>query len=175
MVRMGELATSTAPGDVLVSIGLGSCIGVALVDARRPIAGLAHVMLPSADAPRGPVAKFANFAVPRLAEELRELGASRLHAVVVGGAQMFSFSGEGGGNIGARNDAAVRAELRKIGVPVRGEATGGTCGRTIRVHVDGPRVTMREVAGVEQQLYGRETGTTPLAPAHLGTEREVVE
>ena len=33
MVRMGELAASPAPGDVLVSLGLGSCIGLAL---RRP-------------------------------------------------------------------------------------------------------------------------------------------
>ena len=32
MVRMGELAVSSTPGDVLVSIGLGSCIGLALVD-----------------------------------------------------------------------------------------------------------------------------------------------
>ena len=47
-VRMGELAVSSAPGEVLLSIGLGSCIGLALVDQRRGIAGLAHVMLPEA-------------------------------------------------------------------------------------------------------------------------------
>ncbi len=29
MVRMGELAVSAAAGDVLVSLGLGSCIGLA--------------------------------------------------------------------------------------------------------------------------------------------------
>ena len=32
MVRMGELAASAVAGDVLVSLGLGSCIGLALVD-----------------------------------------------------------------------------------------------------------------------------------------------
>ena len=35
-----------------VSIGLGSCIGLALVDQRRGVAGLAHVMLPEANAAR---------------------------------------------------------------------------------------------------------------------------
>lgn len=155
MVRMGELQTSASPGDVLVSIGLGSCIGLALVDARRSIAGLAHVMLPGSDEALGPRAKFANFAVPALVDEVKRLGAVRPQAVLVGGAQMFSFSGEGGGNIGARNEEAVRDALKAHGIPVRAAATGGRRGRTIRVHVDGARVTVREVAGTEQVLYGR--------------------
>ena len=46
MVRMGELAASAVAGDVLVSLGLGSCIGLALVDRRHGVAGLAHVVLP---------------------------------------------------------------------------------------------------------------------------------
>ena len=47
MVRMGELAASAVAGDVLVSLGLGSCIGLALLDRRVGVAGLAHVVLPS--------------------------------------------------------------------------------------------------------------------------------
>ncbi|HEY8589905.1 MAG TPA: chemotaxis protein CheD [Naasia sp.] len=156
MVRMGELHTSASAGDVLVSIGLGSCIGLALVDARRPIVGLAHIMLPTADEQCGPKAKFANFAVPHLLAEVRRLGAVRPHAILAGGAQMFSFSGEGGGNIGARNEEAVRDALKAEGIPVRAAATGGRRGRTIRVHVDGTRVTVREVAGTEQLLYGKD-------------------
>jgi chemotaxis protein CheD len=53
-VRMGEIAVSSNPDDVLMSVGLGSCIGLALVDQRRGIAGLAHVMLPEALAGGGP-------------------------------------------------------------------------------------------------------------------------
>lgn len=155
MVRMGELATSAAAGDVLVTIGLGSCIGVALLDARRPIVGLAHVMLPAGGEAGGPVAKFADRGVPELVRAVKALGAVRLEAVLVGGAQMFSFSGEGGANIGARNDAAVRDQLGRLGIPVRASATGGRKGRTVRVHVEGVRVTVREVAGTEEELYGR--------------------
>jgi chemotaxis protein CheD len=155
MVRMGELATSASGGDVLVTIGLGSCIGVALVDARRPIVGLAHVMLPESTNTAGPIAKFADTGVPELARAVRAKGAARLEAVIAGGAQMFSFSGEGGANIGARNEAAVREGLGKLGIPVRAAATGGRKGRTLRVHVDNARVTVREVAGVEEELYTR--------------------
>jgi chemotaxis protein CheD len=156
MVRMGELATSNAPGDVLVSIGLGSCIGIALVDTHRPIVGLAHVMLPVTTTEEGPAAKFADRGVPNLIAQVRKLGARRLEAVIVGGAQMFSFGGDGASaNIGPRNEAAVREELVRAGIPIKAEATGGRRGRTIRVHVEGTRVTVREVAGTEQQLYGR--------------------
>ncbi|MEZ5120035.1 MAG: chemotaxis protein CheD [Solirubrobacterales bacterium] len=154
MVRMGELAVSATPGDVLVTIGLGSCIGVALLDARRPIVGLAHIMLP--DGPSaGPEAKFADPGVPLLANRVKALGAARLEAVIVGGAQMFSFSGEGGGNIGARNEAAVRDQLGRLSIPIRAASTGGNKGRTVRVHVDGVRVTVREVAAVEEEVYAR--------------------
>jgi chemotaxis protein CheD len=155
MVRMGELAASAAPGEILVSIGLGSCVGLALVDARRSVAGLAHVMLPHSTAPHGPEAKFADLAVGRLLERVTGLGAVRPEAVLVGGAQMFALNGTA--NIGSRNEAAVRAELERLRIPVRATATGGDKGRTVRVHVDGARVTVREVAGTEEHLYGRPT------------------
>ena len=64
MVRMGELAVSSAAGDVLVSLGLGSCIGLALVDRKMGIAGLAHVVLPdSAGQDDAGPGKFADRAV----------------------------------------------------------------------------------------------------------------
>ena len=47
MVRMGELAVSAEAGHTLISLGLGSCIGLALMDRRGGIAGLAHIVLPT--------------------------------------------------------------------------------------------------------------------------------
>jgi len=174
MVRMGEMATSASTDEVLVTIGLGSCVGVAIVDARRPIVGLAHVMLPETTATGGPIAKFADTGVPELARAVRAKGAQRLEAVIVGGAQMFSFGGDGGANIGARNEAAVRIELDKLGIPVRAAATGGSKGRTVRVHVDGNRVVVREVAGVEEQLYAVATRASVRATAPRITTTGVV-
>jgi len=89
MVRMGELAVSRTSGDVLVSIGLGSCIGLCLIDRRRQAVGLAHVMLPTGGPGETP-GKFAPSAVPALVEELGAVKTA-LEAVLVGGAQMFSF------------------------------------------------------------------------------------
>jgi chemotaxis protein CheD len=157
MVRMGELALSSTPGDVLVSIGLGSCIGLALLDARRGVAGLAHIMLPGDGGARqleGGPAKYAETAVPDLVEQLLDLGAVRgqLEAVLVGGAQMFAGGGSGL-DIGARNDEATRRLLAESRIPIRAAATGGTSGRTVRVHVSPAVVTAKEVGGREVPLF----------------------
>jgi chemotaxis protein CheD len=152
---MGELAVSRAAGEVLVSIGLGSCIGLALVDRTRSLAGLAHVMLPESDGASEQATpwKFADLAVPGLVERVVALGTtpSRLEAVVVGGARMFSFGGSSL-DIGSRNEEATLAELAKRRIRVVGKATAGNKGRTIRVHVDGGRVVYKEAGGVETEL-----------------------
>jgi chemotaxis protein CheD len=152
-VRMGEIAVSADPGDMLVSLGLGSCIGLALVDQRRGVAGLAHVMLPEAIAGGGPAGKFADLAVPALVEQTIALGASRpmLRAVLVGGAQMFSLGASGALDIGVRNDTAVRAMLAAQRIPVVAAETGGSQGRTIRV-VPGGVVLSKEAGGAEKTL-----------------------
>ncbi|MFL5883887.1 MAG: chemotaxis protein CheD [Thermoleophilaceae bacterium] len=161
MVRMGELAVSSTPGEVLASIGLGSCIGLALLDTRKGVAGLAHVMLPSkpSDADVMP-GKFAGTAVPALVESMVEVGSSglRLEAVLVGGAQMFSFGGAGAGklDVGARNEEATRAALAAARIPVRAAATAGAKGRTIKVSVEGPLVTVKEAGGAVEVLFGEE-------------------
>lgn len=155
MVRMGELAASKAPGEVLVSIGLGSCIGLALVDRARSVVGLAHVMLPEATGAVEAATrhKFADVAVPALLDRLTALGTTplRLEAVLVGGARMFAFGGSSL-DIGARNEEATLAQLKQRGIRVVASATSGTKGRTIRVHVDGGRVLCKEAGGTEATL-----------------------
>ncbi|HVV58534.1 MAG TPA: chemotaxis protein CheD [Gaiellaceae bacterium] len=154
---MGELAASRSAGDTLVAIGLGSCIGLALVDRARCVAGLAHVMLPeSSGAPDASArCKFADIAVPALIDKVVGLGAapSKLEAVLVGGARMFAFGGSSL-DIGARNEEATLAQLADRRIKVVASATAGTKGRTVRVHVDGCRVVSKEAGGVEELLFG---------------------
>ncbi len=155
-VRMGRLAASATAGDVLVTIGLGSCIGLVVADRRSGAAGLAHVMLPAAAGHRVDASthgKFADLAVPALVGELQRLGARPvgLQAALVGGAHMFSFA-ERQLDVGARNEAAVREGLAAARIPVRAAATGGGKGRTVKVHLDGMRVVVKEAAGAEQTL-----------------------
>jgi chemotaxis protein CheD len=155
VVRMGELAVSLTPEEELVSMGLGSCVGVAILDAESGVAGLAHVMLPEANAAYSAPAKFADRAVPALVAQAERLGArrARCEAVIVGGAQMFERAGIGGLDLGARNEEAVRAALGREQVPVRAAATGGSRGRTVRVQVVVPCVTVKEAGGEEIELW----------------------
>ena len=154
MVRMGELAVSRSQGDVLVALGLGSCIGVVLIDRAKSIAGLAHVMLPdSSSSPSAARLKFADHAVPELIRKVVALGSSPIHlqAFLVGGAKMFSFGGSSL-DVGARNEEATLAQLEKHRIRVAGKVTAGTTGRTVRVHVDGCRVFCKAAGGVEEEL-----------------------
>jgi len=157
MARMAEMVVSHSNGDVLVGLGLGSCIGLVLTaDPSLRIAALAHVVLPSsAEAPRGAAgapAKFADTAVPALVRELQSAGARGpgLFAVMVGGAQMFALGGSL--DIGARNDHAVRRALADARIPVRAAVTGGSVGRTVKVHVGLGSITYKEAGGREIEL-----------------------
>ena len=154
MVRMGELAASAVAGDVLVSLGLGSCIGLALIDRRLGVAGLAHVVLPASggNAPAQSW-KFADFAVPELIRRVVEEGGRKamLEAVLVGGASMFTVS-KSTLEVGQRNEVAVQDLLRDHRINVIATETGGSRGRTIRVHVGSHQVTVREAGGIESVL-----------------------
>ena len=62
------------------------------------------------------------------------------------------FSASTGMEIGARNEAAVRAALLQAGIPVTASATAGSVGRTVRVHVATGSVTVREAGSKEVGL-----------------------
>jgi chemotaxis protein CheD len=144
---MGEMVVSATPTDELVALGLGSCIGLVIVDRSAGVAGLAHIVLPESGDKLDQPGKFADTAVPELIGWMRRAGAvdRRFETVLVGGARMFEMSG-GGLDIGSRNEQAVRAALARERVPVRVAQTGGNQGRTVRIAVGEGLVTVR-VAG----------------------------
>jgi chemotaxis protein CheD len=153
-VRMGEMSVGTTPSDELVAIGLGSCIGLALVDRVARVAGLAHVVLPESQGAGGPAGKFADLAVPELIRQLLDAGArrERLEAVLVGGARMFALGN--GLDIGSRNEAAVREALKSARLPIRGAETGGNSGRTIKVAPAEGTVNVHQAGGKPVELLG---------------------
>lgn len=145
-VRMGEIAVA-AGGEELIALGLGSCIGLVLVDRANGVAGLAHIVLPESREGATERGKFADLAVPELIARMRRVGASemRLQAVLTGGAKMFDLGSEL--DIGARNEAAVRSALARARVGVSAAATGGNRGRTVKVTPSRGTVTVREAGG----------------------------
>lgn len=153
MARMGEYAVSRDPQGRLTALGLGSCIGLALVDLRTGVAGLAHIVLPNGTPlPDDPPVKYAASGVAFLIDQVIAVGGhrTRLQAVMVGGASMFSSSSAM--EVGLRNATAVRQELQRARIPVAAECTGGNRGRTLRVYVGDRRVTARVAGGVEEDL-----------------------
>lgn len=165
MVRMGELAASAGPGDVLVSLGLGSCIGLALLDRANHVAGLAHIMLPETNrAPEpGTPGKFADTGVPALLERVVGLGGrrGRLEAVLVGGAQMLGSSSRL--DVGARNREATLTSLKAHRIPVVAAETGGSKGRTIRVHIAEGTVTVKAAGAQVLPLWPKARSGTEAA------------
>jgi chemotaxis protein CheD len=158
MARMAEIAVSRYGGDVLVAPGLGSCIGIAVLDRASLAAGLAHVVLPESRAGAATPGRFADTAVPELLRQVTGLGAtaSHLHAVVVGGAQMFFAGARGALDIGRRNEQAVTAALAAAGIPITTTLTGGNAGRTMRVHIGTGLVTCKQAGSQEQTIAARD-------------------
>jgi chemotaxis protein CheD len=174
-VRMGKYAVSGARGDVLTSTALGSCIGLALIDRLRAVAGLAHIVLPACAAgrelPPEDEARYADQAVPILLDRVICLGGRhhRLEAVLVGGAAMFSIEARIGHDIGHRNEVATRDALDRAGIPVRAAETGGCKGRTVRVFVGSGAVTVKEAGG--QELYLLPPADGRAQPSGLAPDR----
>ena len=126
-IRMGEfrVARDGAPLRTL----LGSCIGLALYDRRRCVAGLAHIILPESRGVKERPGKFVDTAIPALIENVEDLcGESlRLSAKIAGGASMFPTSAKQ--SIGDLNVQACEQALRDAGIPILARHCGGTQGR----------------------------------------------
>jgi chemotaxis protein CheD len=149
-VRVAEAVVGQ--GDVLLStLGLGSCIAIALYDRQAQVAGLAHILLPSEALARDREnrAKFARTAVPLLLERMRAIGArdANIVAKLAGGASMFtSLLTQGGPPIGERNLIATRTALASYGIRVMGEDVGGGHGRSVYLHGADGRVEVKSMA-----------------------------
>ncbi len=75
-VKIADYAVKKEEG-MLITVGLGSCVGVALYDSFAKVAGLAHILLPDSalfKTPSNP-AKFADTAIPLLLEQMISVGA----------------------------------------------------------------------------------------------------
>ncbi len=135
-IGMAELIVINVPAK-LVTLGLGSCVGLVLYDSIAKVAGMVHIMLPDsrgANTAEKP-GKFADSAVPTLLDEMIKKGASksRIKAKLAGGAQMFNLPGVQTDflSVGARNVKETMDLLAKKSIPIVASDTGGNKGRTI--------------------------------------------
>ncbi len=134
-VGMADLKVCKSP-DALTTLGLGSCVGVAIRDPLLKIGGLAHVMLPDSKQIKNNtnIYKFADTGIEELVNQLLQLGASkqRLTAKIAGGAQMFAFQSKSDMvRIGEQNTEACIRKLKELNIPLLSQNTGENYGRTV--------------------------------------------
>lgn len=157
LVGMADIQTVKGPG-LFTCLGLGSCIGFCALDPTANVAGMVHIMLPEQfrDKPVDKPGKFADTGIAALIEAMEKLGASRSRLVcaMAGGAQVFKFGANVGSrlDIGARNSAAVEAQVKKLGLKVIGKDVGGNAGRTMTLDAATGEVKVRTVSQEEKLL-----------------------
>jgi chemotaxis protein CheD len=149
IVGMADLNVTKAPG-MLTTLGLGSCVGIALYDPGVKVAGLAHIMLPDSTKIQNNsnVAKFADTAMAKLIQDMTKLGANkpRLRAKIAGGAQMFALNAKNDEmRIGDRNVEATLKLLKQYGIPLTAYEVGANYGRTVELYADDGRFLIKTI------------------------------
>ncbi|GAA0368961.1 chemotaxis protein CheD [Alkalibacterium iburiense] len=147
-VGISDYKIAQAPNE-LVTIGLGSCVGIALYAPKSKVGALSHIMLPDSAtfSDTSNWAKFADLALPAIVKELKDkTNETALLAKIAGGASMFSFSQQASSlQIGRRNIEAVTTVLNSLGIPIISEHVGGQMGRSMFVDLQTFDVRIRMV------------------------------
>lgn len=155
-VGMADLNVCVSP-DSITTLGLGSCVGIAVRDPVTKIGGLAHIMLPDSASVRNNtnIPKFADTGIEELIKRVVAKGASRtrLVAKIAGGAQMFAFqSNNDMVRVGERNVEATKKKLAQLKIPILAEDTGKNYGRTVIFYPETGDFVIRAVGKAESVI-----------------------
>ncbi len=151
MIGIGEYFVGSSP---MMTIGLGSCIGLTIYDRDLRIGAMVHIMLPESSGRTDRPGKYADTAVPLLLSKLTERGSQRSSLVVkmAGGASMFEYFGNNL-NIGERNVERLRVILAQNRHRISAEEVGGKSGRTVSFYPgENGKVTVRSADGAAHEI-----------------------
>ncbi len=151
MIGIGEYFVGSSP---MMTIGLGSCIGLTIYDRDLRIGAMVHIMLPESSGRTDRPGKYADTAVPLLLSKLTERGSQRSSLVVkmAGGASMFEYFGNNL-NIGERNVERLRVILAQNRLRISAEEVGGKSGRTVSFYPgENGKVTVRSADGAAHEI-----------------------
>lgn len=150
-VTIGDYKIVKNP-DTLITIGLGSCIGIVVYDETAKIMGMAHILLPKSKdyiKSNNPL-KFADICIPKMVNEIKQNGGNqnRLRAKIAGGANMFNSLVN---NVGNKNIVEVERILNELKIPIVSKDVGGNRGRTLYAESETCMVYCRTV-GSERKI-----------------------
>jgi len=156
-VMMAEYKIMKAPARMM-TMALGSCLGIVLYDEKTRLGALAHVMHPNRNKVKNNSnkGKFVDTAVDVMISGLSEAGGipGSVTGKIFGGATMFDSNPRCRGvvQIGALNIEAARDVLSSRGIPIAGECVGGRRGRTIIFDLSDGSVLVRDITGSEKVM-----------------------
>ncbi len=132
----GQLYASAEPCQIRTI--LGSCVAICLWESRQRIGGMNHFLLPASSEDHPASTRFADVATRTLLESLQLLGCrpAQLEAKIFGGASMFQKADRAGKCLGSQNVVAALDLMKKAGIPVVVQVTGGAHGRKIMLNTD---------------------------------------
>ncbi len=153
-VGIADFKVGKSPSKI-ITLGLGSCIGITLYDRMSKIGGMAHIMLPKNTDPEKRSLKFADVGIEEMLDALIKMGSKirNLEAKIAGGAQMFSFNqADEKKSVGYRNVVAVKSILKEYNLEVISEDTGGNFGRTIELELETGELKVKTIGHGEKVI-----------------------
>ncbi len=146
-------ATVTSRDVILVTSGLGSCLGVALYDPTNDVGGLLHAMLPESAGHPGPPEKFVVDGIDEMLDEIERRGGSRrqVRAKLAGASSMLDLDTETA-SVGEQNVAAAEEALAERNIPVEGKELGGDNGRSLQFEPTEGRLLVSSANGNRTEL-----------------------
>jgi len=156
-VQMADLQIYPHPPAVLVTRGLGSCLGITFYDPVKKLGAMAHAMLPDMDKAkmRNNPHRFVNGCINEMVAEFEKRGCPKNRIVVklFGGAHMFSFiNADSVLNVGQKNIEMALAMLKELGIKIVGQEVGGTFGRTIEFNLEDGKVLVKTISWGEKEV-----------------------
>lgn len=150
---LAEIRVTNHPDSVLTTYVLGSGVAVTVYDPVARVGGMLHFLLPrwsicKKSAMENP-ATFADSGIPQLYRRCYKFGAEkeRMVCYVAGGADVMDRTGSFG--LGKDNVRAAIDVLKKNGVEITGEWTGGNEGRYVRLRISDGKFSVKTNLGDE--------------------------
>jgi len=139
VVDVADMKVLCGVNAVLMTLALGSCIGLAVHDAETRTGGMIHFMLPLSS--KGPEKAqvnpymYGDTGIPLLFRKMYEAGARKenMRVVMAGGASVLRGISS---DIGSQNITITRKLLWKNQVIIAAEDVGGTLPRTLYLDVE---------------------------------------